>query len=63
MILSPIITILVGLFVCILVPKWVKYGKKKTRQKIQFWCNIIGIVLILIGGITLLRTLGYLFAG
>ncbi|MBR3959112.1 MAG: hypothetical protein IKJ81_03570 [Bacteroidales bacterium] len=63
MYLSPIITILIGLFVWLLIPKWLKYGKKKTRQKIQFWCNIIGILLVLIGGISLVRMLGFLVAG
>ncbi len=55
MIGSAIVSIVVGLLFWRFVPKWIKYGKKKTRQKIQFWCNIIGIVLMLFGIISLVR--------
>ena len=56
-----IVAIVVGLIVWRLIPKWIKYGKKKTRQKIQFWCNIIGILLMLGGIITILNYLTHWF--
>ena len=51
---SSLITIAIGLIIWMFIPKWIKYGKKKTRQTIQFWCNIIGIVIMLLGIISLI---------
>jgi len=52
---SAIITLIMGLIIWLLVPKWITTGKKNTRQKIQFWCNIIGIIFTLIGIVSILR--------
>lgn len=52
-----IIQIVVGLFLWKIVPQWIQFGSRRKKQKIQFYLNIIGVVLILIGLISIIRVL------
>ena len=52
-----ILLILLGLLIWKIVPGWIEYGNKKTRESIRLGCNIAGIVLVLIGLFSLLMSL------
>lgn len=57
--LGPIIEILFGLAIWKLLPSFIHTTKKK-RKKVTFWCNIIGAIIIILGGIHLLTSLFHL---
>ncbi|WP_300725938.1 hypothetical protein [uncultured Bacteroides sp.] len=59
---TSICIILIGLLVSLVFPKWIKFGTKKTRGKYQFYLNIIGLVIILIGVVSLYQAIKGLFA-
>ena len=52
-----IILILFGLLIWKIVPGWIEYGNKKTKESIRLGCNIVGVVLVLIGIVSLLTSL------
>lgn len=54
--LGPIIEILFGLAIWKLLPSFIQ-TTKKNRKKVAFWCNIIGAIIIILGGIHLLTSL------
>ncbi len=54
--LGSIIEILLGLGIWKLLPSFIHTTKKK-KKKVAFWCNIIGAVIIILGGIHLLVSL------
>ena len=54
--IGPIIEILFGLAIWKLLPGFIQTTKKK-KKKVAFWCNIIGAVIIILGGIHLLISL------
>lgn len=54
--IGPIIEILFGLAIWKLLPSFIKTTKKK-KKTVAFWCNIIGAVIIILGGIHLLTSL------
>ena len=54
--LGPIIEILFGLAIWKILPNFIQTTKKK-KKKVAFWCNIIGAVIIILGGIHLLTSL------
>ena len=37
------------------VPGWITQGKKKTRDTIKLICNIVGVLLVLLGAISLVK--------
>lgn len=55
--IGTIIQIIIGLLVWKVVPGWIEYGNKKLRDFIQLCCNIIGIILVISGCISLIRLL------
>lgn len=57
MILGPIIQIIIGLLIWKIVPEWIEYGDKKVREFIKLCCNIVGIIVVLFGAISLIRQL------
>jgi len=57
--LGPIIEILFGLAIWKILPNFIQTTKKK-KKKAAFWCNIIGAVIIILGGIHLLTSLFHL---
>lgn len=57
MIISAIIEILIGLVVWQIVPGWITQGSKNMRDIIKLACNIIGVVIVLVGCISLIRAL------
>lgn len=62
MIISSIIEICLGLFICNVVPGWIRHGRSGARDFIKLCCNIIGIVITIAGALDLLRAFGiYLF--
>ena len=56
--LGPIIEILFGLAIWKVLPSFIKTTKKQ-KKKVALWCNIIGAVIILLGGIHLLTSVLY----
>lgn len=50
-----IIKILIGYVLWRIVPKWITYGNKKTRERIQLALNIVGVLLVLLGAISIVR--------
>ena len=55
--ISAIIEIILGIIVCKMVPGWITEGKKKNRDIIKLACNIIGIIMVLAGGYSLIMSL------
>lgn len=53
--ISSIITILVGLFVSFMLPDWIKFGDKKTRDFVRLVFNVVGVIIILSGIISLIK--------
>ncbi len=54
---SAIIEIILGIIVWKMVPGWITEGKKKNRDIIKLACNIIGIIMVLAGGYSLIMSL------
>jgi len=54
--LGSIFEILFGLAIWKLLPSFIQTTKKK-KKKVSFWCNIIGAIIMIIGGIHLLSSL------
>ena len=55
--ISAIIEIILGVVVWQLVPGWITEGSKSARDAIKLVCNIIGIILVLAGGYSLIMSL------
>lgn len=55
--ISSIVTIIVGLLVTFVVPEWVKFGDKKSRNFIRLVINVIGILIIISGAISFFRAI------
>ena len=51
--LGSIIKIIIGLIIWKLIPGWTEYGDRKVREFIQLCCNIIGIIFVIFGVISL----------
>ena len=54
---SAIIEIILGIIVWKMVPGWITEEKKKNRDIIKLACNIIGIIMVLAGGYSLIMSL------
>lgn len=52
-----LIEIILGIIVWKMVPGWITEGKKDIRDIIKLACNIIGIILVLAGGYSLIMSL------
>lgn len=50
-----IVEIVIGLCLWMVVPGWITQGKKKTRDTIKLICNIVGVLLVLLGAISLVK--------
>lgn len=55
--ISAIIEIILGLVIWKMVPGWITEGSKSVRDTIKLACNIIGIILVLVGGYALIMSL------
>lgn len=58
---SAIIRIILGLVIWKIVPGWITEGSKKVRDMIRLACNIVGIIMVLSGGYSLLKDLVNVF--
>jgi len=54
---SSVVKIIIGLVIWKLVPGWITQGKKSVRDAIKLGCNIVGIIMVLVGGYSLLMAL------
>lgn len=54
---SPIFTIVIGFLVAFVLPEWIKFGDKKTRQFVQLIFNVIGILIAISGAISFIRSM------
>lgn len=54
--LGPIIEILFGLAVWKILPGFIQTTKKK-KKKVAFWCNVVGGVIVILGGIHLVTSI------
>ena len=52
-----IIEIVIGLVVWKIVPGWITEGSKNIRDAIKLACNIIGVIMVLRGGYSLIKAL------
>jgi len=52
-----IFQIIIGLLLWKLVPRWIEYGDRKTREYIKLGCNIFGIILVVLGIVSILTSL------
>lgn len=59
--ISAIVKIIFGLFIWKIVPGWVNFGSSNARSFIQLCLNVIGIIIVISGGISLLRSFGIWF--
>lgn len=57
MLIKPILHIALGLFLWRLAPKWIKYGNRKDRSRIQLICCILGIIIFISGILQVLKIL------
>ena len=55
--ISAVIEIILGIIVWTMVPGWITQGNKKTREILKLVCNIVGIIMVLAGGYSLLMAL------
>ena len=49
-----IFQIIIGLLLWKLVPRWIEYGDRKTREYLKLGCNIIGVILVVLGIVSIL---------
>lgn len=56
--LGAIVKIILGLFIWKIVPGWIEFGSPKSRSFIQLCLNIVGIIIVIGGIISLLRSFG-----
>lgn len=54
---SAIIEIIIGLVIWKMVPGWITEGNKSTRDIIKLACNIIGVILVIVGSYSLVMSL------
>ena len=52
---SAIATIIIGIIVAFVLPDWVKFGDKKSRQLVQLIFNVVGILIAVSGVLNLFR--------
>ena len=52
-----IIEIIFGIVIWQLVPGWITEGNKSTRDVIKLACNIIGVILVIVGCYSLVMSL------
>ena len=55
--ISSIIQIIVGLLVWKIVPDWIEVKSRKSKNLVKIILNIIGIIIILFGIVSLIKTL------
>ncbi len=53
-----VIEIIIGLFIWKIVPGWIEFGSKSTRNFAKVCFNIIGVVVVIAGVLALVRSLG-----
>lgn len=52
-IITSICIVLIGLLISLILPKWIKFGSKSKRNKYRFYLNIVGVLVTLIGVLSL----------
>ena len=55
--IGPIITIILGFVIWQLVPGWINEGSASVRRTIRLICNILGIIIVLVGAYDLVMAL------
>jgi hypothetical protein len=55
--ISSIIQIIIGLLVWKIVPDWIEVKSRKNKNMIRLSLNIIGVVIILFGIVSLIKSL------
>ena len=55
--IAAIIEIILGVFIWRVVPSWITTGSKGTRDTIALICNILGVLIVIGGIISLIRWL------
>lgn len=59
--IGAILKIVFGLFLWKIVPGWIEFGSPKSRSFIQLCLNIVGILIVIAGAISLSRSLSVVF--
>lgn len=52
-----IFQIILGLLIWKFAPRWIEYGDRKTREYLKLGCNIIGVILVVLGIVSILSSL------
>ncbi len=55
--ISSIIKILVGLFIWKVAPRLIEFGDKKMKSFVQISLNVIGVIIVIMGVLSLLSWL------
>ena len=58
MLIKAIIQIIIGLFIWYIVPSWITQGNRSARDFIKLCCNVIGIIITIVGVINVRKSLG-----
>jgi len=56
--IGAVVEIIIGLVIWKLVPGWITEGSKKTKEFLRLACNIVGIIVVIAGSLSLVRSLG-----
>lgn len=55
--IGAIVEIIFGIVIWQLVPEWITEGDKNVRNAIKLICNIVGVILLLVGCYSLVMSL------
>lgn len=58
--IAAIIEIILGVFIWRVVPSWITSGGKGTRDTVELICNILGVLIVIAGIISLVRWLFFI---
>jgi len=58
---SSIIMIIVGLLIWKIVPGWIQNGSRKNKNRTKLGLNILGILIVVLGIVSLFKTLISIF--
>ncbi len=55
--IGAVITIVVGLVIWKIIPPCLEYGSRRIRRNVKLICNILGVMLTVVGAYRLVRSL------
>lgn len=55
--IDSIVRIIIGLMIWKIVPGWIEFGTSKARSFVQLCCDVVGIIILISGVISLIKFL------